>query len=296
MAYRRADGPGTTSQFACFCRTFASACPEYPTELVGAKPSKLPASHYIRNMPARFQMGRTAPLDSEPLSLSRRATYRRVLALLGTGPHRFVISGALGLSLQLGRLLDGELELCVRAAAVPAILDAVATTGVRVERHDAHGKARLVYGTHRVVLRWSLPSPLFGDYDDSWFNQARRARFLGQRVKVAPIEELLWLKIALPSGASLGDPLVGQILLGRGAGLDWPRLLARLAGQEALLLSHLFLFWHQYPESARTIIPNGVVDALRARIDFATGDSAEVSLDPDAVEDRLADQSLHRGT
>ncbi len=212
-------------------------------------------------------------------------------------PNPFVISGALGLSLQLGRLVDGELEICMRAAYVPAVLDAVSATGLKIDRDEAKGRARLIYGAHRVVLRWALPTPLFSAYDDAWFTHARRTRFLGLRVKVAPLEELLWLRMALPSGASVGDPLIGQILLDRGTTLDWPRLLARMAGQEALLLAHIFLFWHQYPESAREVVPGWVIDALRDRIDVGPADFSDSGLlDPREVEDNLAEQSLHGGT
>jgi hypothetical protein len=247
-------------------------------------------------MTARLQIGRRPLLDPEPLSLGRRATYRRVLALLGLQPNPFVISGALGLSLQLGRLVDGEVEICMHAADVPAALEAVSATGLKVERDDAKGRARLLYGAHRVVLRWALPTPLFGGYDDAWFVHARRTRFLGLRVKVAPLEELLWLKMAVPSGASVGDPLVGQMLLDRGTTLDWPRLLGRMGGQEALLLSHIFLFWHRYPESARTVVPAWVMDDLRERIDLRVAFSEPGVLDPREIEQNLAEQSLHGGT
>ena len=69
--------------------------------------------------------------------------------------------------------------------------------------------------------------------------------------------------------------MVGQALLAEGANLDWPRFLARMTGLEALLLSHIYLFWHRYPESARAIIPTWVPEALQARMD---GDASEKSL------------------
>ncbi len=256
-------------------------------------------------MTARLQLGRRPLLDSEPLSLGRRAAYRRILALIyggGAQPSPCVISGAIGLSLQLGRLIDGELELCMRAEDVPPILESVNAAGLRVEGEDGQRKVRLVYGNHRVNLRWALPTPLFGGYDDVWFARARRTRFLGLRVRVAPVEELLWLRMAVPSGASLSDPLVGQILLAHGGDLDWQRLRSRMAGQEALLLAHIFLFWHQYPESARRVIPGWLIDALRDQTERLAEPEPDVSADgqdadddADRVEARLAEQSLHRG-
>jgi hypothetical protein len=226
--------------------------------------------------------------------------YRRVLALIGAQDRRFVIGGALGLSLQLGRLIDGELEVLFEEDGIEDVLAAVEKAGLKVEVKPSQGKARVTYGDHRCLIRWMLPQPLFGDIDEAWFEKARRTRFLGLRVRVAPVEELLWLRIAVPSAASVGDPLIGQLLLGRGENLDWPQLLMRCAGLEALLLSHLFLFWHQYPESARTIVPSWVVTVLRSRLEQAehshAGDEDEASNpEPRAVEALLAEQSLHGG-
>jgi hypothetical protein len=251
-------------------------------------------------MPERIVHGRRRPLDLDTLSLGRRALYRRILALLATHPQPFVIGGALGLSLQLGRLIDGELEVYFNADAVPDALRAIEATGLKVEHDDSHGKARIRYGDHRITVRWRLPTPLFGGIDDAWFNHARRTRFLGLRVKVAPVEELLWLRIAVPSAASVGDPLISQLLLGRGEHLDWLRLLTRMAGLEALLLSHLFLFWHRYPESAREVVPRPVIQALLERLDQASGSEESTAsrslLDPRLIEEGLAEQSsLHGG-
>lgn len=218
-------------------------------------------------MTARPLLGRRVPLDSEPLSLGRRAAYRRVLAIMGAQPNPFVISGALGLSLHLGRLIDGDLEICMRAEDMPTALDSFIAAGLRIERDEGNRKARITYGNHRVLFRWALPRPLVGIYDEAWFERSRRMRFLGIRVRVAPAEEILWLRMVLPSGASLADPLVAQMLLARGPDLDWLRLMARMVGQEALLLAHIFLFWHQYPESARHVVPDWLVNRLRDRMD-----------------------------
>lgn len=186
---------------------------------------------------------------------------------MGAQPNPFVVSGALGLSLQLGRLIDGDLEICMRAEDMPAALEAFTGAGLRIDRDEGNRKARIVYGNHRVLMRWALPRPLVGIYDEAWFDRSRRMRFLGIRVHAAPAEELLWLRMVLPSGASLADPLVAQVLLARGPELDWLRLMGRMVGQEALFLAHIFLFWHQYPESARHVVPDWLVNRLRDRID-----------------------------
>lgn len=79
--------------------------------------------------------------DPEPLSLGRRAMYRRVLALLGSQERPFVIGGALGLSLHLGRLIDGELELS--RSIIPTW----------VLRFSAAGSSKPSIGTRAIVWR-----------------------------------------------------------------------------------------------------------------------------------------------
>lgn len=210
--------------------------------------------------------------------------YRRVLALLAAEQRPFVVAGAFGLSLQIGRLVDGELELYFRAEDGPPVLGAIEAAGLKIDLDETHARARITYGDHRCIIRWALPAPLEGAVDQAWFDHSRRVRFLGLRLRAAPVEEMLWLRIALPGTASVGDLLIGQLLLARGAKLDWGRVLMRMSGQEALLLSHIFLFWHQYPESGREI-PLWVITALRGRLDQA--DRSSDSWAP-------AEQSLHR--
>src|SRR5262249_61391043 len=92
---------------------------------VGGDLSKSGVWTHNRIMTARPLLGGRATLDSEPLSLSRRAAYRRVLAILGAQPSPFVIGGAIGLSLQLGRLLGCDLEIVLRVENMPGPRDGV---------------------------------------------------------------------------------------------------------------------------------------------------------------------------
>jgi hypothetical protein len=202
-------------------------------------------------------------LDLESLPLERRATYRRVLAVLKAQPGSFVVAGSLGLSVHAGVVLDGELEVYVRPADLEGALEAVAHTGYRIERDG--GRASLP--DHHVRIAAVLPEPMGGQVDEAWFEHATRVWLLGLRVRVAPPEEILWLRIATKGAASLGDPLIVPLLANTAGELDWARLLQRLAGFEALLLAHLFLYWHQDPRSAREVIPAGLPAMLLERLD-----------------------------
>lgn len=226
-------------------------------------------------MPDRVDAGDRPALDAATFDLGRKAAYRRVLGLLKSKDQPFVVGGSLGLSVHAGQLFDGPLEILVPAPAADGALAALEGAGFRITREDVHFRATVSYGEHHVFLSWALPPPLGGVLDDVWFTHAVRSRFLDLRIRVAPVEELLWLRVAVAGGASLGDPAVGLVLLKHGPSLDWPRLLSRLGGLEALLLAHVFLLWHRHGESGRAAIPGAVVETLLARVNATAAASVE---------------------
>ncbi len=215
----------------------------------------------------------------ESFSLGQRAAYRRVLAVLKAQSLPFVVAGALGLSVYVGTLFEGDLELFVRPNDAPAVLAALSAAGFRLAVDDERGDATVEYAGFVVRLAWRIPPPLGGDVDDAWFSHSVRRHVLGLRVRIAPPEELLWMRIAAPQGpASLPDPLVDALLIERGRSLRWDRLLDRLAGIEALTLAHVFLFRHRHPEAARSCVPPDVQETLQRRVNSGAGESVENSI------------------
>lgn len=201
----------------------------------------------------------------ERLALGRRAAWRRVIAVLKARKQRFVVGGALGLSLWLDRLVDGELELLVRPEEAAAALAALETAGFRIEP-EGESAARAGSRDRGARLAWGLPPPLGGALDEVWFAASRRRRLLDLRVRVAPLEELVFVRLAA-QGDSLGDDVVREAILAHGPALDWPRLLRRAAGLEALLLAHVYLLRHRHGERARAAVPSAVLAELRERVD-----------------------------
>src|SRR5262245_61417495 len=85
------------------------------------------ARFWVRGMSAHPPVtGKRPWVDLESLSLGRRAAYRRVLAALKAQPSPYVVVGAFGLSLQLGELVDGDLELYMREDDVEVALKGLA--------------------------------------------------------------------------------------------------------------------------------------------------------------------------
>jgi hypothetical protein len=201
-----------------------------------------------------------------------------VLAILKANGIPFVIGGAVGASLQLGREIEGGLEVYVTDTDGVAALDAMSTAGFKIVRSTDELSGRIEYGEHTVLLRWGMPPPLGGVVDASWFEHARRVTFLDLRVRLAPVEELLWLRLATLGEAAMDDSLVDELILAHGATLDWSRFLSRLAGMEALVLSRLFLFRHRYPAEARGALPAQVLDTLLSRLNPSSSSSVVLPL------------------
>lgn len=214
-------------------------------------------------------------LDATGYDLGRRAAYRRVLGLLKAREQPFVVAGALALSCHLGHRIDGDLDLIVPEPFAATALAACEGAGFRVQPDHAARRAAISYAGEVVRLAWGLPSPLGGGLDGVWFERAVRARVFELRVRVAPLEELLWLRIATDGGASLGDAVVEEALVRHGAGLDWERLLARLAGLEPLLLAHVFLLQHRHGDAVFRAVPRPVVARLLARVNAGAAPSVE---------------------
>jgi hypothetical protein len=170
----------------------------------------------------------------------------------------------------------GDLEIAVRPVDAEAILAAMGGSGFKVEREDSGRFAKVSYGDYMVKIGWALEAPLTGDLDDAWFVHAVRAYLVDLRIWLAPLEELLWTRLATgPLGPqeAAPDSVVGELLLKHGAQLDWRRFLERLIGLEGLMLAQIFMLHHRYPSAARQAVPVWVVGSLLDRLNAGASNS-----------------------
>jgi len=225
-------------------------------------------------MAERFHALPPLPGEEECLALAQRAAYRRVLAVLKAQRLPFLVVGQIGLSLHLGRLVDqGKLELAVRPVDREAVLAAMEGAGFKVEPAEQAQDAQVSYGDYVVNIAWGLPAPLTGRLDDAWFESAVRAHFVDLRVWIAPVEELLWTRLATMAIEGVPDAVVEDLLLSHGPSLDWRRLQERTIGLEGLLLAEIFLVHHRQPAAARQAIPSWVLGSLLDRLNAAASNS-----------------------
>jgi hypothetical protein len=225
-------------------------------------------------MGERFHAMPPLPDEEEVLPLARRAAYRRVLAVMKAQRLPCLVVGAIGLSLHLGRLVDdGALELAVRPRDAAAILQAMEAAGFKVTHDEGSSYSFVSYGEYTLRVAWALPPPLTGELDDAWFVNAQRAHLVDLRIWLAPLEELLWMRLAGRAQEGTPDPVVEELLLRHGAELDWRRFQERLIGLEGLLLAQIFLLHHRNPTAARKAVPAWVLGSLLDRLNAAASTS-----------------------
>ncbi|HEX8915905.1 MAG TPA: hypothetical protein VF796_26360 [Humisphaera sp.] len=227
-------------------------------------------------------------LPESPFDLLDQATcdfYLRSLRLLDESGIPYLVGGAYSMAYHAGIIRHTkDLDVFVRAADATRTLEMFLANGYRTERTFPHwlGKAfdpadettfvDVIYGSGNGLC----------PVDEQWFEHATDGEILGKPSKLVPAEEVIWTKSFICERERFDGGDVNHLLLARGETLDWPRLIARYAGHERVLLAHLMMFTYAYPGERRRI-PAGVIEEVTRR----------VTAEPHAVN---GDAKLCRGT
>jgi hypothetical protein len=201
------------------------------------------------------------PRHREPLA----SFYMDALDLLKSERVPFLIGGAFAQSRYTKRYRETkDLDLIIRHSDIPDVLARFDQAGYRTELtfphwlakiHSGHFVLDIVYGSGNGVL----------EVDDAWFTYAVDAEVLGRRVRLCPVEELLWSKAYIQERERFDGGDVLHLLHAKAAVMDWDRLLARFGDHWPVLLGHLVLFFFTYPDRRGTI-PASVMDELIGRL------------------------------
>jgi hypothetical protein len=102
--------------------------------------------------------------------------------------------------------------------------------------------------------------------DETWFEQAVPGIIFGERVRLVPVEEMIWQKAYIMERERFDGADVIHLIRARGRALDWDRLLKRFGDHWRVLLSHLVLFGFVYPADADSV-PGWVLRGLLGRLE-----------------------------
>lgn len=193
------------------------------------------------------------------------AFYRHVIQVLNEQDAPFLLGGAYALGCYTGIVRDTkDVDVFVRPADCRRTLEVLRDAGYATELTFPHWLGKAFCHGHFVDLIFSSGNGI-ARVDDLWFEHARPAQFLGEPVKLAPIEEMIWSKAYVCERERFDGADINHLLRAHGHELDWARLLDRFGRHWRVLLGHLVLFGFVYPRE-RDRIPAPVLDELLERV------------------------------
>ena len=172
-----------------------------------------------------------------------------------------------------------DLDLVVLPADLPRTLSAFRAAGYRTEVPFPHWLAKIRDGDHVLDVIFSSGNGV-ARVDDAWFTHAAESEVLGRRLRLCPLEELVWSKAFVQERERFDGADVLHLLRDAGRDMDWPRLVARFGEHWPVLLGHLVSFHFVYPDH-RDAVP-GRPHGGHGR---AAGGTAEGSAQPGVLRD-----------
>jgi hypothetical protein len=157
-----------------------------------------------------------------------------------------------------------DLDVLVLPDDVRRTLAAFEAAGYRTEIPFPHWLAKIRQDGHVLDVIFSSGNGV-ARVDDEWFAHAAESEVLGRRLRLCPLEELVWSKAFVQERERFDGADVLHLLRDAGRDMDWPRLLARFGDDWPVLLSHLVCFHYVYPDR-RDSVPPGLIAEMAERL------------------------------
>lgn len=205
------------------------------------------------------------PPSCDDITEELAAFYRHVLETLDAAGVPFLVGGAYAFACCTGiERQTKDLDLFLRRSDYDRAEQALRKAGYQTTLAYPHWLAKVYAGDDFIDLIFNSGNGVT-EVDDDWFRHAGEVILLGHRVKVSPVEEMLWSKAFIMERERYDGADVAHLLKARARDIDWHRLLARFDGHWRVLMSHLVLFGFIYPDE-RALIPAWVMKRLLDRI------------------------------
>lgn len=210
-------------------------------------------------------------LQSEELDFSQLipehqwSLYRPVLEAAQERGVRFAIGGGLAYSAYARRWRNTkDIDLFVLPAQRETLIDLMRRAGFE----DYYGRLpydqKWIFRGYRdgviVDAIWQMAN-YRAQVDEVWVTQGREIDIHGMRLKLLPVEELVWSKLYVLQRDRCDWPDLLSILYVQGANLDWSHLLDRVGDDEPLIGALLNLLGWMCPARAMAL-PDWVWDHL----------------------------------
>lgn len=193
------------------------------------------------------------------------AFYKEALELLQESGADFMLGGAFATFHYTGVFRETkDIDIFCKSSEYPKILKHFASKGFKTELTDIRWLAKVFKGEYFMDVIFDSVNHIC-TVDDSWYEHAVEADFMGLRVKMIPPEELIWCKTYVQNRERFDGADVNHMFLKYGKNLNWERLMMRLDHHWQLLLAKILVFQFVYPADYRDIIPQWLWDELIKR-------------------------------
>lgn len=208
------------------------------------------------------------PPSCDDLDPDTAAFYRQVLGILDDTGVPFLVGGAYAFACCTGiERQTKDLDLFLRRHDYERAARALRAAGYETDMAYPHWLAKVYAGDGSAEFIDLIFNSGNGvtEVDDDWFRHAGEVPLLGRRVKVSPVEEMLWSKAFIMERERYDGADVAHLLRARARDIDWHRLLDRFGAHWRVLFSHLVLFGFIYPDE-RHLMPGWVMKRLSDRL------------------------------
>jgi hypothetical protein len=198
------------------------------------------------------------------MTAEEQEVHAGALRLLNRAGIHYVVSGAVALGYYTGIWRHTkDLDLFVVRDDLAPALALLASHGYVIARPAAHWVASGRKGEYYVDLIHGFGG-WFAPVDARWYERGPLSSVLGQPVRVAPVEELIWIKSFVAHRERFDGADILHLIQACHASLDWEHLLARFGDAWQLLLFYIGLYFFVYPDD-RSDIPAWLTRELTDR-------------------------------
>lgn len=167
----------------------------------------------------------------------------------------FALGGSQAMSLYVGRLrVSKDLDIYVKPDDRDHFIGMLTELGFEDYHEQKPYDRRWIYrgirGDSIVDVIWSMANRRT-EVDDDWLMRGMEVDIEGCRVRLIPLEEMLWSKLYVLQRDRCDWPDILNLLDNTHQQLDWRRLLNRLGPDKALLAGLLHIYAWLRPDQAR---------------------------------------------
>lgn len=202
---------------------------------------------------------------SEPTQGQKEKFYADVIQHLNDSKIPYLLGGTYAVIEYTGIKRDTkDIDFFCKSGDYPKILSYMKEKGFETWVEDERFVAKISKGElYADLILGSFNS--FAFVDDTWFENAPKAKFLGKDVRLITPEDLIWSKIYVKNRYRYHGADINHLILRQGNKINWKRLLNRMEQHWEVLFSTILNFRFVYP-SERGIIPIWLMEELVSRL------------------------------